>query len=113
MTPGVLMMRLYQRTLSLPTVLATPDNADSTAKGTNILPSYFEGAASLFVFGTMAYCHMPLRLFQRSLTICGLGYSGNTFSGDTLSDHCVVIFPFTIFQSPWAEAEKEATSKKA
>src|SRR5687767_5530181 len=67
---------LYHSTLSLPTVFATPDSADSTANGTKILPVKPEGIVTCS-FGRIAYCHTPFKFVQLlERTICGRGYSG-------------------------------------
>src|SRR5689334_12141129 len=83
---------LYQSTLSLPTVFPTPDNADSTANGTRILPCIVAGIVACWSLGKIAYCHNPLRFVQLLLRInCGRGYSGKTLAGLTLSAQGEVI----------------------
>src|SRR5678815_4254710 len=90
---------LYQRTLSLPTVFATPDNADSTAYGTNIFPSKPEGIVTCS-FGRITYCQRPFKFVQLFVRIiCGRGYSGKGFEEFTFSDQGVKIFAEAIFQS--------------
>src|SRR5665647_973627 len=86
--------------LSFPTVFSTPDKADSIANGTKIFPWKDAGISSASDLASIVYCQRPLRLCQSLLCICGLGYSGNMFLGFTLSAHCVVIRPGTIFQLP-------------
>src|SRR5690606_39080613 len=44
MVRGTVKLVLYQRALSFPTRSPTPDNADSTAKGTRISPSQADGS---------------------------------------------------------------------
>jgi hypothetical protein len=46
MLAGTEKVRLYHKTLSLPTTLLTPDKDDSAAKGTRILPSKEAGIVS-------------------------------------------------------------------
>src|SRR5690242_5185823 len=88
--------------LSLPTVLPTPDNEDSTQNGTRISPCQAVGIACSD-FGSMAYCHKPLRFFQSFRTICGLGYSASTFAGSTFSAQGDLILSPADFQ-PWLYA---------
>src|SRR5881227_2378541 len=82
----------YHNTLSLPTVLPTPESADSTAYGTRMFPLKVEGIFSCVDFGTMENCQSPFKLIQLLfLTICGRGYSGSGAAGFTLSVHGVVM----------------------
>jgi len=69
---GNVILRWYHNTLSLPTVLPTPDKADSTANGTSILPEKLPGIVSADL-GKILYCHSPFRHFQLLRTIWGRG----------------------------------------
>src|SRR5690606_36981300 len=82
---------LYQSTLSLPTVLPTPLNADSIANGTRIDPSVFVGILEAEEAGTMAYCQRPFRFTQWLRVICGRGYSFRGLFTSTLLAHSVRI----------------------
>ena len=94
---GTRNVRRYQRRLSGPTVLPTPESDDSGAKGTRMAPSY-EAPGPAASFGRMAYCQSPFRLSHADRTSCGRGYSGRGFAGDTSRANLESSLPSTGFQ---------------
>src|SRR5918993_2558103 len=82
---GSVNVRSYQSKLSFPTVLPTPESADSTANGTRIEPAYADGMFSC-CFGKILYCQSPFKFIQLPRTICGRGYSGNGLFASIFAD---------------------------
>ena len=73
-------MRRYQTRSPCP---LTPDNADSMGKGTRIRPGRSRPVGTGSSARASSSCHRPLRFNQSLRTICGRGYSGWTFCGET------------------------------
>src|SRR6476660_1292060 len=93
--------RYHNRSFS-DTRFITPDSADSTGKGTRICVENASGFSASFL--VIARSHSPFRFNHVLRTICGRGYSGSAFFGDTSAAH-------RVFNGPTAACQSDATAK--